>query len=199
MNQTAVLKCRFIPHQTILEAMRSFWKSSLIFIMKILTAFLTISLIYNLLTAFIIPGPIVTPFDYLGDPYQLLAPYLTLHFQLAPATVMGTFSGAILGIEITMLLTPPWKPLAKLRVLGLGALLGAGIGAFLLPFPIRWNIWLFCQQHEMIGAFFLGVSYYIDMSYFIWLTPVLMLALLQGISTKSKSTTCMTYRFGCRN
>ncbi len=183
--------------------MRALRNGSFIFLMKLLTAFFTISLIYHLLTAFIIPDPIGRFSWNIGDPYQLYAPYLSLHSQLAPATVLGTLSGAILGIEIAMLLTPPWRPLAKLPLLGLGALLGAGIGAFLLPFPLRWSIWLFCQQYytnrEMLGVFVPGFSFYIDMSYFFWLTTVLMLAFFQGISTKSKGTTRMTYHFGCRN
>ncbi len=204
MSQFAVLKCRFNFPQMVINTMRSLRNGSLILPIKFLTAFFTISLLYHFLTAFIIPDPIQWPIYPVGSAREFYAHYLSLHSQLAPATISGALLGAILGIEITILVTRPWRPPrpAKLRWILIGCLLGAGIGTFLRSFQIRWNLCLIPYRFFSEGGFLDPIlprfSFYIDKAYFFWLATLIMLALLLSISTKSKSTTSATYRFGCR-
>jgi hypothetical protein len=171
---------------------------------KFLTAFLSISLIHHVLTAFIIPGPIQWLIYPAMSTSEFYTPYLSLRSQLVPTTVSGALLGAIIGIEITIVLTRPWKHPRPtlLRWILIGCLLGAGIGAFLLSFQIRQHLCLFPFRFYSEGVFLdlilPGFSFYIDKAYFFWLATLLLLALLLSISTKSKSTTPATYRFGCR-
>lgn len=184
--------------------MRSLRNGSHILLIKFLTAFLSISLIYHVLTAFIIPGPIQWAIVPAMGASGFYRPYLSLRSQLAPATVSGVLLGATLGIQIAILRTRPWKHprVTKLRWILIGGLLGAGIGAFLLSFRIRQQLCLipfrFYSEGVFLNQILPGFSFYIDKAYFFWLATLLLLALLLSISTKSKSTTAATYRFGCR-
>ncbi len=184
--------------------MRSLRNGSHVLLIKFLTAFLSISLIYHVLTAFIIPGPIQWLISLESSASEFYTPYLSLRSQLVPATVSGALLGAILGIEITIVRTRPWKhprP-ALLRWVLIGCLLGAGIGVFLLSFRIRQQLCLipfrFYSEGVFLNQISPGFSFYIDKAYFFWLATLLLLALLLSISTKSESTTPATYRFGCR-
>lgn len=216
MNQWAVLKCRFNFSQLALDTMRPFRNGFRIFLMKILTAFFILSLIYHLLTAFMTPCPFVVlgiTRDFFDSTLISSTPYHLLHFQLPLVTLFGLNLGAILGAilciilgdKICILLNRPWRPPphAELRCLFLGILFGAAIGAFLIPLPIRWFLWYLPYQFyvdlDLLQTVLPGFSFYIDRTYFFWLTNLLMLAFLFSISTKSRSTTPATYRFGCRN
>ncbi|MDO8124078.1 MAG: hypothetical protein Q6364_06830 [Candidatus Hermodarchaeota archaeon] len=179
--------------------MRTFRNSSFIFLMKTLTAFIILSFIYHLLTV-LIPFPLFVYCNFYPCPdiRQIAMVYHTLDSQLFLLTLSGAFRGALLGIPSAVVLTRlPERPQhLQLRCLLLGVLIGAGIGAFLLPFPIRWQLWLLISP-SLSGN--LGPYVLLDTNYFFNLTTLMLLAIFQGINTKSKGTTPMAYRFGCRN
>ncbi len=157
-----------------------------------------------------IPSPLIvypTCVYYPGGLHadEFNAHYFLLHSQIANATASGVLLGALIGIELITLLTKPWKPPRshKFRWLLLGLIDGAALGAFLFPFSMRWFFWGPPAQIWLSHGFSCdavpGPTFYIDTTYIYWLGIILLLALLLSISTKSKSTTPATYRFGCRN
>lgn len=190
--------------------MKSRRKGSLVFLTKFLTALFILSLIYHLLTAFMIPSPLMvypTCVYYSGGLHvdEFNAYYFLLHSRIANATVSGVLLGALIGLELATLLTKPWKPprSPKFRWILLGLISGAALGAFLFPFHLRWFFWGPPVQIWLRNGFSCdavpGPTFYIDMTYIHWLGIILLLALLVSISTKTRSTTTTAYRFGCRN
>lgn len=180
--------------------MRTFRNGSLIFLMKALTAFITLSLIYHLLTA-LIPFPLFVTCNFCNDPCpdirQIAMVYQTLDSQLFVLTLSGVFQGVLLGIPFTVLLTRlPERPQhLQLRWLLLGMLIGAGIGAFLLPFPIRWQLWILTRP-RLSGN--LGPYILLDTFYFLNLATILLFALFFSLGLKSRNASPEVYRFGCR-
>lgn len=180
--------------------MRSYPSGFLLFIVKSLATFLSLSLMYQLLTA-LIPVPLFVTcsfYDPCPETRQIAMVHQILHGQLFVPTLSGALRGALLSIPFTVLLTRlPERPQhLQLRWLLLGMPIGGGIGAFLRSFPIRWELWLLTRPHLCWN---LGPYVLLDTSYFLNLITILLLALFFSLSHKSRNASPEVYRFGCRN